>query len=70
MATYLDRIVIKKVPQSSNRALALRSGSAQLTQRLTTREFNGLRNAPGAMATAATEAPARTCTAGCATPRT
>lgn len=43
----IERIVIKKVPQSSNRALALRSGSAQLTQRLTTREFNGLRNAPG-----------------------
>jgi len=43
----VDRIVIKKVPQSSNRTLALRGGSAQLTQRLTTREFNGLRNANG-----------------------
>ena len=43
----VERIVIKKVPQSSNRALALRGGSAQLTQRLTTREFNGLRNANG-----------------------
>jgi peptide/nickel transport system substrate-binding protein len=43
----VERIVIKKVPQSSNRTLALRSGSAGLTQRLTTREFNGLRNANG-----------------------
>src|SRR5262249_47606923 len=43
----IDRIVIKKVPQSSNRTLALRGGSAQLTQRLTTREFNGLKNANG-----------------------
>ena len=39
----VDRIVIKKVPQSSNRTLALRGGNAGLTQRLTTREFNGLR---------------------------
>jgi len=43
----VERIVIKKVPQSSNRTLALRGNSAQLTQRLTTREFNGLRNANG-----------------------
>ncbi|MGJ4998788.1 ABC transporter substrate-binding protein [Bradyrhizobium sp. HKCCYLR20261] len=43
----IDRVVIKKVPQSSNRTLALRSGSAQLTQRLTAREFNGLRKANG-----------------------
>jgi peptide/nickel transport system substrate-binding protein len=43
----IDRIVIKKVPQSSNRTLALRGGSAQLTQRLTAREFNSLRKAPG-----------------------
>ena len=43
----VERIVIKKVPQSSNRTLALRGGNAGLTQRLTTREFNGLRNAKG-----------------------
>ena len=43
----VERIVIKKVPQSSNRTLALRGGNAGLTQRLTTREFNGLRNAAG-----------------------
>jgi len=43
----IDRVVIKKVPQSANRALTLRSGQAQLTQRLTAREFEGLRNARG-----------------------
>jgi peptide/nickel transport system substrate-binding protein len=43
----IDRIVIKKVPQNANRALTLRNGSADLTQRLTTREFNGLRTATG-----------------------
>jgi peptide/nickel transport system substrate-binding protein len=43
----LDRVIIKRVPQSSNRALTLRSGQAQLTQRLTAREFEGLRKAPG-----------------------
>jgi len=43
----VERIVIKKVPQSSNRTLALRGGNAGLTQRLTTREFNGLRNSKG-----------------------
>ena len=40
----IDRVVIKKVPQSANRALTLRSGQAQLTQRLTSREFDSLRN--------------------------
>lgn len=43
----IDRVVIKRVPQSSNRALTLRSGQAQLTQRLSGREFDGLRKAPG-----------------------
>ncbi len=43
----IDRIVIKKVPQSANRTLTLRSGQAQLTQRLTAREFESLRNARG-----------------------
>jgi peptide/nickel transport system substrate-binding protein len=43
----IDRVIIKRVPQSSNRALTLRSGQAQLTQRLSAREFEGLRKAPG-----------------------
>ena len=43
----IDRVVIKRVPQSSNRALTLRGGQAQLTQRLTAREFDSLRKAPG-----------------------
>jgi peptide/nickel transport system substrate-binding protein len=43
----IDRIVIKRVPQSANRALTLRSGQAQLTGRLTAREFAGLANARG-----------------------
>jgi peptide/nickel transport system substrate-binding protein len=43
----IDRIVMKKVPQSSNRVITLRAGSAQLTQRLTSKEFDGLRRARG-----------------------
>jgi peptide/nickel transport system substrate-binding protein len=43
----IDRIVMKKVPQSSNRVITLRAGSAQLTQRLTPKEFDGLRRARG-----------------------
>lgn len=43
----IDRVVIKKVPQSANRTLTLRSGQAQLTQRLTSREFDNLRKARG-----------------------
>ncbi|MBO1078085.1 ABC transporter substrate-binding protein [Roseomonas haemaphysalidis] len=43
----IDRVVIKRVPQSANRALTLRSGQAQLTQRLTAREFQGLARARG-----------------------
>ena len=43
----IDRVIIKRVPQSSNRALTLRSGQAGLTQRLTAREFDSLRRAPG-----------------------
>ena len=42
----IDRVVMKKVPQSSNRVLTVRSGRADLTQRLTTREFNSLRTVP------------------------
>lgn len=43
----IERVVIKKVPQSSNRLLTLRAGRADLTQRLTTREFANLRGARG-----------------------
>jgi peptide/nickel transport system substrate-binding protein len=43
----IDRVVIKRVPQSANRTLTLRSGQAQLTQRLTAREFQGLARARG-----------------------
>ena len=43
----IDRVIIKRVPQSANRALTLRSGQAQLTQHLSAREFEGLRKAPG-----------------------
>ncbi|MEJ0070074.1 MAG: ABC transporter substrate-binding protein [Pseudomonadota bacterium] len=43
----IDRIVMKKVPQSSNRVVTLRAGSAQLTQRLTAKEFDSLRRARG-----------------------
>ena len=43
----IERIVIKKVPQSSNRVLTIRSGRADLTQRLTSREYASLRTVPG-----------------------
>ena len=43
----IDRVVIKRVPQSANRALTLRSGQAQLTQRLTAREFEQLSRTRG-----------------------
>lgn len=40
----IDQIVMKKVPQSANRVLTIRSGRADLTQRLTTKEFASLGN--------------------------
>jgi peptide/nickel transport system substrate-binding protein len=43
----IDRIVMKKVPQSSNRVVTLRAGQAQLVQGLTPREYAGLRGARG-----------------------
>ncbi len=43
----IDRIVMKKVPQSSNRVVTLRSGLAGLVQGLTPREFAGLKGARG-----------------------
>jgi peptide/nickel transport system substrate-binding protein len=41
----IDRIVMKKVPQSSNRVVTLRSGQAGLIQGLTPREYAALRGA-------------------------
>ncbi len=43
----IERVVIKKVPQSSNRLLTLRAGRADLTQRLTAREYASLKTAAG-----------------------
>jgi peptide/nickel transport system substrate-binding protein len=43
----IDQIVMKKVPQSANRVLTVRSNRADLTQRLTAREFTSLANAKG-----------------------
>ncbi|MBE9605515.1 ABC transporter substrate-binding protein [Acetobacteraceae bacterium H6797] len=43
----IDRVVIKRVPQSANRVLAMRAGQAQLTQRLAAREFQNLSTARG-----------------------
>jgi peptide/nickel transport system substrate-binding protein len=42
-----ERIVFREVPQSSNRVAALRSGAAQLVERLTPREYDSLRSAEG-----------------------
>lgn len=43
----IARVVIKRVPQSSNRFILLKMGQAQLAERLTPREFVRLRNVPG-----------------------
>ncbi len=43
----IDRVIMRRVPQSSNRMVILRTGQAQLTQNLTPREFDSLRGAPG-----------------------
>jgi peptide/nickel transport system substrate-binding protein len=43
----IGRVVMKKVPQSSNRVVVLRSGQAQLVQRLTPKEFDSLRGVAG-----------------------
>jgi peptide/nickel transport system substrate-binding protein len=43
----IERIIMKKVPQSANRVLTLRAGKADLTQRLTAREFAALAKVPG-----------------------
>ena len=43
----IERVVIKRVPQSANRVLTLRAGRADLTQRLSAREYASLRSANG-----------------------
>ena len=46
-APAIKRVVMKKVPQSSNRVVVLRTGQAQLVQGLTPREFDSLRGVDG-----------------------
>ena len=46
-APAIKRVVMKKVPQSSNRVVVLRSGQAQLAQNLTPREYDSLSSANG-----------------------
>lgn len=43
----IERVTVRRVPQSANRAVVLRSGQADLTSGLTPREFDSLRGAPG-----------------------
>ena len=42
-----DRVIVRKVPQSANRTVVLRSGQAQIVERLTPKEYNSLRGARG-----------------------
>ncbi|NKB26138.1 MAG: hypothetical protein GKR99_00625 [Rhodobacteraceae bacterium] len=46
-APAIKRVVMKKVPQSSNRVVVLRTGQAQLVQGLTPREYDSLRGTDG-----------------------
>lgn len=46
-APAIKRVVMKRVPQSSNRVVVLRGGQAQLVQNLTPREYDSLREAAG-----------------------
>ena len=43
----IDRIIMRKVPQSGQRLVILRSGQAQLVEHLTPKEFNALRGVKG-----------------------
>jgi peptide/nickel transport system substrate-binding protein len=43
----IDRIVMKRVPQASNRVVTLRSGQAGLIQGLTPRDYASLRGTKG-----------------------
>jgi len=44
---YFDRVVLRKVPQSANRVVILRSGQAGLIERVTPKEFDSLRGVRG-----------------------
>lgn len=46
-APAIKSVVMKRVPQSSNRVVILRTGQAQLVQGLTPREYDSLREASG-----------------------
>ena len=46
-APAIERVVMKRVPQSSNRVVILRTGQAQLVQGLTPREYDSLRGQSG-----------------------
>ncbi len=46
-APAISRVIMKRVPQSSNRVVVLRTGQAQLVQGLTPREFDSLRGQDG-----------------------
>ncbi len=42
----VDRVIMRKVPQSGQRLVIIRSGQAHLTEHLTPKEFDSLRSAP------------------------
>ncbi len=46
-AAAIDRVIYRKVPQSANRVVILRTGQAQLVEHLTPKEFNSLRSTRG-----------------------
>ena len=46
-APAIERVVMRRVPQSSNRVVVLQTGQAQLAQALTPREYDSLRDAAG-----------------------
>jgi peptide/nickel transport system substrate-binding protein len=46
-APSIKRVLMRRVPQSSNRVAILRTGQAQLTQSLTPREYDSLKTVPG-----------------------
>lgn len=44
---FYDRVLVRKVPESSNRLAILRSGQAQIVEALTPKEFQSLRKTKG-----------------------
>ncbi len=42
---FFDRVIVRKVPQTSNRLAILRAGQADIAERLTPKEYENLRNA-------------------------